>query len=202
MHQLFTKIPIETPIQPKMDVSPFQRVLVAGFVTGGTDEVDTNLETVRLLRTQLRNKSRLQVIDTDVLSLGEIATEQALDSDSNGADVSPSQPELPRPEEVTSEQGLEPYERIFANVSYWKTLGQEYQEPLIVTGTVFFTPHSRSGVRDAGARSVRFAWSAAGRAGSHIPRPQRVCVEPKVHLHRRPHRNHAVLGTAPRGDSL
>ena len=25
------EIPIETPIQPKMDVSPFQRVLVVGF---------------------------------------------------------------------------------------------------------------------------------------------------------------------------
>ena len=141
----FYEIPIETPIQPKMDVSPFQRVLVAGFVTGGTDEVDTNLETVRLLRTQLRNRSRLQVIDTDVLPLVEIATEQAWNSDSNGTDVLPSQPELPRPEEVTSEQELEPYERIFANVSYWKTLGQEYQDPLIVTGTVFFTPHSRQG---------------------------------------------------------
>jgi hypothetical protein len=28
----YFEIPIETPIQPKMDVSPFQRVLVAGFV--------------------------------------------------------------------------------------------------------------------------------------------------------------------------
>ena len=141
----FYAIPIETPIQPKMDVSPFQRVLVAGFVTGGTDEVDTNLETVRLLRNQLRNESRLQVIDTDVLSLVEIATEQAWDSDSDSTDVSPGQPELLPLEEITSEQELEPYERIFANVSYWKTLGQEHQDPLIVTGTVFFTPHSRSG---------------------------------------------------------
>ena len=50
----FYEIPIETPIQPKMDVSPFQRVLVAGFIGGGTDDVDANLETVRLLRSQLR----------------------------------------------------------------------------------------------------------------------------------------------------
>ena len=31
----YFEIPIETPIQPKMDVSPFQRVLVVGFVAGG-----------------------------------------------------------------------------------------------------------------------------------------------------------------------
>jgi hypothetical protein len=55
----FYEIPIETPIQPKLDVTVFQRVLVAGFITGGTEDVDTNLETVRLLRSQLQNKSSL-----------------------------------------------------------------------------------------------------------------------------------------------
>ena len=34
----YYEIPIETPIQPKMDVSPFQRVLVVGFVAGGSEE--------------------------------------------------------------------------------------------------------------------------------------------------------------------
>ena len=37
------------------------------------------------------------------------------------------------------------YERIFANVDYWKRIGEEFQNPLIVTGTVLFTPHQRSG---------------------------------------------------------
>ena len=37
----YLEIPIETPIQAKLDVSAFQRVLVAGFVTGG----DTHLMT-------------------------------------------------------------------------------------------------------------------------------------------------------------
>ena len=50
------EIPIETPIRPKLDVSGFQRVLVAGFITGGTDDVDANVETTRLLRSQLRSK--------------------------------------------------------------------------------------------------------------------------------------------------
>ena len=32
----YYEIPIETPIRPKLDVSAFQRVLVAGFVSGGS----------------------------------------------------------------------------------------------------------------------------------------------------------------------
>src|SRR6476660_2579299 len=72
----FYEIPIETPIQPKMDVSGFQRVLVAGFLSGGTEDVDANLETVRLLRSQLRSKSSLRVIEADVLPLVDLAREQ------------------------------------------------------------------------------------------------------------------------------
>src|SRR5512132_4402386 len=72
----FYEVPIETPIQPKMDVSPFQRVLIAGFLAGGSEDVDANLETVRLLRSQLRSKSSLRVIDADVLPLIELANEQ------------------------------------------------------------------------------------------------------------------------------
>src|SRR6185503_18039501 len=52
----YYEIPIETPIQPKLDVTPFQRVLVVGFVAGGSEDVDANQETVRLLRSQLRTK--------------------------------------------------------------------------------------------------------------------------------------------------
>ena len=73
----YFEIPIETPIQPKLDVSAFQRVLIAGFVAGGTDDVDANQETVRLLRSQLRSKSSLRVIDADVMQLQEIAQEQS-----------------------------------------------------------------------------------------------------------------------------
>src|SRR3989442_9706910 len=71
----YYEIPIETPIKPKLDVSAFQRVLVAGFIAGGTDDVDGNLETTRLLRSQLRTKSDLRVIDTDVPPLIEVANE-------------------------------------------------------------------------------------------------------------------------------
>jgi len=146
------EIPIETPIQPKLDVTPFQRVLIAGFVAGGTEDVDTNQETVRLLRSQLRSKSGLRVIDADVMPLMEIAQEQ-------GRSAEQAQPDAPRPTTVADrgtqamalpprireEKDLEPYEQLFANTAYWKRIGEEYQNPLIVTGTVLFTPHSRSG---------------------------------------------------------
>src|SRR5207248_6666521 len=74
----YFEIPIETPIQPKLDVSAFQRVLVAGFVAGGGEDVDANQETVRLLRSQLRTKSSLKVIDADILPLTDVAQEATL----------------------------------------------------------------------------------------------------------------------------
>jgi len=155
----YYEIPIETPIQPKLDVSPFQRVLVAGFVAGGSEDVDANQETVRLLRSQLRTKSQLRVIDADILPLIDIAQDQnrAAASDvirdigsgpnsdgQGGQDHSVQQP-MPLPIKIKEQKDLEPYERLFANTAYWKKIGEEYQNPLIVTGTVLFTPHSRSG---------------------------------------------------------
>jgi hypothetical protein len=192
----FYEIPIETPIQPKMDVSGFQRVLVAGFVSGGTEDVDSNLETVRLLRSQLRTKSPLRVIEAEVLPLADIAaTENAAasshDAGSNGANASngtngsgaatgaggstgpgnggvqpvPQLPgadivkpnDTPKPAASTAtksadasasiknEKDLAKFDKIFADVAYWKKLGEEYQSPLIVTGTVLFTPQQSSG---------------------------------------------------------
>jgi len=181
----FYEIPIETPIQPKMDVSAFQRVLIAGFLAGGSEDVDANLETVRLLRSQLRSKSGLRVIDADVLPLLELAVEQRTEpatapstppstppapdaagsttpDGTNGTNGSNGQapttqtpaaqpPAAPQPAgethapRIKDEKDLEPLETIFANVDYWKKIGEEFQNPLIVTGSVLFTPHARSG---------------------------------------------------------
>ena len=138
----YYEIPIETPIRPKLDVSAFQRVLVAGFISGGTDDVDANLETTRLLRSQLRTKSELRVIDTDVLPLMEVANESNSQS-SGGSAASGSGATQPQ---IKDEKDLEPFERVFANVEYWKKVGEEYQQPLIVTGTVMFTPHQRNSI--------------------------------------------------------
>jgi hypothetical protein len=136
----YYEIPIETPIRPKLDVSAFQRVLVAGFISGGSEDVDANLETTRLLRSQLRTKSDLRVIDTDVLPLMDVA------ADSRGGEGADATPASNDPATIREEKDLEPYEHLFADVEYWKRIGEEYQMPLIVTGTVMFTPHSRSGI--------------------------------------------------------
>ena len=174
----YYEIPIETPIKPKLDVSAFQRVLVAGFIAGGTDDVDGNLETTRLLRSQLRTKSDLRVIDTDVLPLMEVANEtpgtpveakaeptratpasdgegrEGRDAREKEGKETQAEPRGEAPQASTAEKpatikdakDLEPYEHIFADVEYWKKIGEEYQNPLIVTGTVMFTPHQRSGI--------------------------------------------------------
>jgi len=129
------EIPIETPIRPKLDVAAFQRVLVAGFIAGGTEDVDGNLETTRLLRSQLRTKSQLRVIDSDVLPLVDVAAEGR---DSGGVATAPPP--------INEEKDLEAHEHVFANVEYWKKIGEEYQQPLIVTGTVMFTPLQRNSI--------------------------------------------------------
>lgn len=134
----YYEIPIETPIRPKLDVSAFQRVLVAGFIAGGTEDVDGNLETTRLLRSQLRTKSELRVIDTDVLPLMDVATE-----DRPAADAPAAETGAPV---IREDADLERYEHVFADVDYWKRIGEEYQQPLIVTGTVMFAPQARSGI--------------------------------------------------------
>jgi hypothetical protein len=167
----FFEVPIETPLSPKMDVTAFRRVLVAGFISGGTDDVDANLETVRLLRSQLRTKSGLRVIEADVLPLQELALDKAKanptagpSAETNGglpkvaADVQTgaSTPAAPPPApasasaaaaepKIRNAKDLEKYQSIFSDVAFWKKIGEEYENPLIVTGTVLFTPQQTAG---------------------------------------------------------
>jgi hypothetical protein len=180
----FYEVPIETPIQPKMDVTPFTRVLVAGFIGGGTDDVDANLETVRLLRSQLRSKSTMRVIEAEALPLADIARDQAGKTPPAGPNgtgagggpgvsepaasgstpAAPPVPQLPAattpvPEtqlppvapvvdadgKIRNEKDLERYQGIFADAAFWKKLGEEHQNPLIVTGTVLFTNTQTAG---------------------------------------------------------
>ncbi len=172
----YYEIPIETPIQPKMDVSPFQRVLVAGFVAGGNDEIDANQETVRLLRSQLRTKSSLKVIDADLLPLMEVAADPGGSADEHPSpdnNVNSTQaPSLGLPKQIKEEKDLEPYERLFANTAYWKRIGEEFQNPLIVTGTVLFTPHTRSGY-------VQRDTEMYDSFGRRVVRPTRMYMERK-----------------------
>jgi hypothetical protein len=136
------EVPIDTPIQAKLDVTPFSRVHVVGFISGGSEDVDANMETVRLLRSQLRTKSRLRVIEADPLPLQQVARQQA-----TGPAASADAPAgMAFPERIADEKDLEPYEALFANAAYWKKIGEEFQQPLIVTGTVMFRPHQASGI--------------------------------------------------------
>src|SRR5688572_22946188 len=169
----FYEVPIETPIQAKLDVSAFRRVLVAGFISGGTDDVDANMETVRLLRSQLRTKTNLRVIEAEVLPLAELAQEQAAKAGeaslppvgevagapATAASQRPQDPpatppadETKKPESaaagvIRTKQDLERYERIFADAAFWKKLGEEYEQPLIITGTIMFTPQQSAGMQ-------------------------------------------------------
>ncbi len=138
----FYEVAVETPIHAKLDVTPFQRVLVAGFLAGGSKAIDPNTETARLLRSQLRTKSQLRVIDADAIALVD-------EMDKRLGTAGPQPTEEPR---IQSERDLEPYEAIFSDAEYWKKLGDEYQGPLIVTGSVLFTEVSKSGM---GSRLVQ-----------------------------------------------
>ena len=184
-------------------MTPFQRVHVVGFIAGGSDDVDANLETVRLLRSQLRTRSGLRVIEADVLPLAEIAQEMNKDSGAPAeAPAAPAEPATPESKPVTpevkptpeaidpaghspqaaagvarvrDEKSLASFEPIFANVEYWKKLGEEFQQPLIVTGTVLFTPQSKSGM----VSQTRETYDNLGR---RVVVPKRVFMERKGYI--------------------
>jgi hypothetical protein len=133
----FYEIAVETPIQAKIDVSTFQRVLIAGFLTGGSRSLDPNTETARLLRSQLRSKSDMRVIDAEVLSIAdEVDKRRGTPSPSPSAEA----------ERFKTEKDLQAYEAIFTDTEYWKKIGAEFQNPLIITGSIMFTEVAKSGV--------------------------------------------------------
>ena len=186
-------------------------MLIAGFVAGGTDDVDANQETVRLLRSQLRSKSSLRVIDADVMALREVAQDQNKSASAPeavrrfGAGRTSSSARRSRcrcRDEIKNEKDLEAYERLFANTAYWQRIGEEYQNPLIVTGTVLFAPQQRAGwvSRDVeqfdsfGRRRVVPIRNYIDRKG--------FMLRAEVRLHRRPHRRDALPRAVPRRGPL
>ncbi len=128
-------IPVETPLQSKLDVSRFRRLLVAGFVTDASDDVDLQAETVRLLQNHLRANSKLRVIEADQPPL-----EDALDK--LDLRTRQGQERLSRAER---EQRLAAADRLLRDVELWRRVGEEYQQPLIVSGRLGFEAKDRSG---------------------------------------------------------
>lgn len=138
------KVPIDTPARARLDVSPFHHVLVAGFLGAGATDVDTNVETVRLLRSQLRSKTSLNVIETSILPLAQIAAEQA-STIAVGESSTDGSSHAERPKSLTSKKDLEELQGVFGNVVFWKRLGEEYPDALIITGTLLFTMRRHGG---------------------------------------------------------
>ena len=75
----YVEVPIEIPIEAKLDLSTYGRVLVGSFVTQCNENLDLDAETSRLLRNQLRLNSRLGVIEAEVEPLGDFS-DAALES--------------------------------------------------------------------------------------------------------------------------
>jgi hypothetical protein len=135
----FYEVTVETPIQAKLDVTPFQRVLVAGFLGGGSKNLDAAAETARLLRSQLRTKSGMRVIDADAMQLVQ-EVDKRRTTPLPAGDTPQDEPR------IKNEQDLKEYEQILSDTEFWKKVGQEHQSPLIITGSVLFAEVTRSGV--------------------------------------------------------
>jgi hypothetical protein len=119
---------IQVPATAKLETAAVQRVLVAGFVSGGSEEdVDVAQETVGVFRSQLRRNTEWTVIDAAPLTLADPGS-------------TPDGPSL----EIDEESDLDDYDPLFTNVDYWRRIGEEFQEPLIVTGTAFFRSYTPS----------------------------------------------------------
>lgn len=148
----FVEIPIETPLQSKLDVSRFRRIMVAGFVTEpGAADVDLSSETARLLQNQLRSTSKLQVLEPDRPPLQDALARART---AIGPEEKWGKPER--------EQFRLEADRLLQDVEFWRRLGEEYQNPLIVTGRIGFEEQSRSGFQ-AEERVVRDPTSSRAR---------------------------------------
>lgn len=117
-------------VPPELNVTPYSRLLVAGFVGGGIEDVDTNVGTVRLLRSQLRAARSLTIISADAMPITRAA---------------------------------------FADPVSWRRVGEEYQNPLVLTGIVVLSAERHTDVRyrqresfdDEGPRRVEMSRIAA-----------------------------------------
>jgi len=119
------------PPRARAFVDTFDRILIAGFVAGHVPDrghdLDINEETARVLRMTLRSKGGLDVIESRPLELRRTASTAGSTEDA-----------------------------IFGDVPFWKRLGEEYREPLILTGAIVFkSAGSQFEERMMGRRTVR-----------------------------------------------
>jgi hypothetical protein len=138
------EIPVETPLQSKIDVTRFRRVLVAGFASDlGESDIELGSETSRLLQNQLRSSTRLQVLEPDQPPL-QAALAAAVEGLGPGGKYTKAERDQYRLET----------DRVLQDAAFWRKIGEEYQDPLIVSGRVGFEQQNRSGFQ-AEERVVR-----------------------------------------------
>jgi hypothetical protein len=131
------EIPIETPLQSKLDVARFKRLLVAGFVVEKSDVVELQAETVRLLQNHLRANGKLRVLEPDHPPI-EDALAPTEKRPGAGAAVERSGREQRRAEA----------ERVLQDAGLWRRVGEEYQQPLIISGRIGFEGKDQSGFEE------------------------------------------------------
>ncbi len=73
---------------------------------------------------------------------------------------------------IRNEKDLERYQKIFENVAFWKKLGEQHQNPLIVTGTVLFTNTQSAGFVNQNREII-------DPLGRRVVQPYRVYMERK-----------------------
>lgn len=122
--------PASSPTRARAFVSTFDRVLIAGFVAENVPDrgrdLNLNQETARLLRMKLRSGASITVYESEPVHLARAAAATATSEDS-----------------------------VFHHVAFWKRLGEEYRQPLILTGTVAFERAGPQSVeRQLGPRAV------------------------------------------------
>ena len=175
---LRVEVPVETPLQSKLDVSRFRRVLVAGFVTdlGDDRRRPRRRRPSRLLQNQLRSNTQAAGARARPAAAAGRPREGAREA-RRGRQATRSR--------SASSTGSRPT-ALLQDAEFWRKMGEEYQNPLIVTGKLGFEEQNRSGfqseervVRDPGTNR------AAARARQPLPGAQGLQPHRRLLLHRR-----------------
>lgn len=140
---------LEVALPPRPGVTArFDRVLVAGFIAGFVSDrggrLDLNEETARLVRTALGATS-VRVLDAEPLRLDS----------TRARGLSPANLVL-APASGAAVPARGAGDPVFTNTAFWKRLGEEYGAPLILTGSIVFSPAApRYEGRPAGRGTLR-----------------------------------------------
>ena len=124
----FYEIPVETPIQAKIDVSAVPaRARRRASCPAASKAIDPNTETARLLRSQLRTKSDLKVIDADVLSLVDEVDKRR--GRRAGAAPPPAPTSAATSRRSRTRRTCRTTSRSSRTTEYWKKIGERVPEP-------------------------------------------------------------------------